>query len=103
MVHNCAVVVGHGHCTVVVLGVSQINHWELYLLILHERPVALSPPRTPSHDEENTQSQSEDAALWLAHLPYSTSIDQIVWGILTFCDCGPCRSYSGFLHQSEDG
>ena len=101
MVHNIAVVVGY--CTVVVLGVSQINHWELYLLILHERPVALSPPRTPSHDEENTQSQSEDAALWLAHLPYCTPIDQIVLGILTFCDCGPCRSYSGFLHQSGDG
>ena len=43
MVHSCVVVVGY--CTVVVLGVSQINHWELYLLILHERPVALSPPQ----------------------------------------------------------
>ena len=43
MVHQYAVLVGH--CTVVVLGVSQINHWELYLLILHERPVALSPPQ----------------------------------------------------------
>ena len=33
---------------------------------------------------------------------YSTPIDQIDFVILTLCDCGPCRSYSGFLNQSED-
>ena len=81
------------------LAITSIPEQEIF----YEEPIQNITSNESSMGMENTQSQSEDAALWLAHLPYCTPIDQIVLGILTFCDCGPCRSYSGFLHQSGDG
>ena len=47
--------------------VCQINHWELYLLILHERPVALSPPQAMTRKILKVKVKM----LWLAHLMYS--------------------------------